>query len=285
MKKLIYMFLAGTIAMGFSACGGSTGDLKSQNDSLMAVNSQQGQILDNLTETLYEVSASLDSITIEENTLKSQMKEGAGISKKEMLENLNHFKQMLAENKARMTELENQLSKRDDQLAKLSKLVKYLTEEIQNKEAIIADLQEQLSQKNADISSLRSQVSNLNTTVVNLEQENAEHQEALKNAGNALNTVYYKIGTKKELSEKGILTGGGLTKKKLNTSNINLDLFVKEDGRNLNTISVNSKKPQLLPEPPAASYKVETNGSKSVITITDPDKFWSLSKVLVIRVD
>lgn len=276
MKKLIYSFLFGTLTFAFCACGGSS-DLKSQNDSLLIVNNQQGEILDDLTETLAEVSASLDSITQEENTLRTMMNEGS-TTKQQMLDNIAYFKKMLSENKARMEQLESQLSKRDDQLTKMSKLVRYLTDEIQAKEAVIANLQEQLSQKNADISSLRSEINNLNTTVTSLQEQTASQEQAL-------NTVYYLMGTKVELTDKGILTGGGLTRKKLNTSSIDVNLFTKTDSKSFTTLDIPSKKPQLLPEPPKGSYVLDTKGKSTTLTIIDSNIFWSTSKILVIRVD
>jgi len=61
------------------------------------------------------------------------------------------------------------------------------------------------------------------------------------------------------------------------------DNFTKIDYTQISTIPVNSKKVELVTTHPDGSYKIEKNNDLvSDILITDPEKFWSASKYLVV---
>ena len=80
----------------FMSCGNETEKLRNAKDSVENVNAQQKDILYDLTETLVEVSTSLDSIAAGEGLLK-RTDEGKALTRQQVIENLNSFKQMLAE--------------------------------------------------------------------------------------------------------------------------------------------------------------------------------------------
>ena len=96
-----------------------------------------------------------------------------------------------------------------------------------------------------------------------------------------MNTVWYAIGTKSELKEEKILRSGDV----LQEQDANLDYFTKADKRSLTTIPTNAKGAKLLTIHPEGSYRLERDKNKEyVLTITNPDKFWELSRYLVIQV-
>ena len=110
-------------------CGSGNGNWQEERDSVMNVNEQQRQVLDDLTATLVEVSSSLDSIAVGEGMLR-ESNEGPVLTKRQMLDNIAAFKETLAANKERLAELERNLAGRNDELAKLSTLVKHLNQEL-----------------------------------------------------------------------------------------------------------------------------------------------------------
>lgn len=60
--------------------------------------------------------------------------------------------------------------------------------------------------------------------------------------------------------------------------------FSKIDIRNYNDINLNSKKPQIMTQMPAGSYEITQNANgTSTLHIKDVNKFWSVSKFLVIK--
>ena len=87
--------------------------------------------------------------------------------------------------------------------------------------------------------------------------------------------------TKKELKEQSILNDGEV----LRQGNFNKDYFTKIDTRVDKVIKLYSKSATLKTNHPAGSYSLEKNPKgQYVLRINDPDKFWSISKYLVIIV-
>ena len=85
------------------------------------------------------------------------------------------------------------------------------------------------------------------------------------------------FGTKKELKEQGILVDG-----KVLQSAFNKAYFTRVDIRTLKEIKFYSKSVKLLTTHPASSYSLERDANKEyVLTITNPDVFWSTSKYFV----
>ena len=100
-----------------------------------------------------------------------------------------------------------------------------------------------------------------------------------------MNTVYYCVASSKKLKEAKIISGGGLfqAKKSIGNEFDNSD-FVKVDLRTTSTISTESKNIKIISSHPQSSYKLVTGADKNItIEITNPTKFWSVSKYLVVQ--
>ena len=98
--------------------------------------------------------------------------------------------------------------------------------------------------------------------------------------------VYYVIGTKKELSANGLLTGGGLfAKKKVDYSAVAKSKFKQGDKRNISSINIEGRNPKILSGVPVGSYSIQQNSNTSyTLKIIDADKFWSISKFLIVEI-
>ena len=285
MRKLSFMLIAAIAATMASCIGGNEGKWQNEKDSVMNVNEQQRQVLDDLTSSLIEVSASIDSIAAGEGMLRDAS-EGPVLTKEQMLENLAAFKATLEENKSKLAELEKKLAGREDELAKLGKLVKYLNGELEAKQQRIAQLEEELQSANANIDRMRGEMNNLNTAIGSLQDENEQQRRAIESQDAALNEGYYIMGTSRELKEKGLTSGGNIfKKKKVEFDNIDKSLFVKVDIRNVTQINIPSKKAKVLTNAPTDSYTISRNGNSSVLQIRDVARFWSLSRYLIIQTD
>ena len=99
--------------------------------------------------------------------------------------------------------------------------------------------------------------------------------------------VYYIIGTKEELQEKGLLTKGNLfKKKKVDISNADNSMFVKSDMDRLFRIRIPApaKKVKILTGNRENAYSIEeVDDNNSVLIIRRPKTFWFDSKYLIIR--
>jgi hypothetical protein len=100
-----------------------------------------------------------------------------------------------------------------------------------------------------------------------------------------MNTVWYVVGTKKELSEMGIIEkAGGLFSGKMKISEmINQGNFTTADMRNLTGIPFESKEAELVTVHPEGSYRfLEENKLIKGLEIDNSTEFWKSSRFLVI---
>ena len=72
-----------------------------------------------------------------------------------------------------------------------------------------------------------------------------------------MNKRYCCVGSKKELSEKGLLKGGFLKKKKVNNAAIDKSLFKAVDVRSFKTLKLQPKKPKVVSGNAQGSYTIE----------------------------
>lgn len=280
MKKiLVYGAVVLNLAALFS-CSGSNTSAEAEADSLRLVSKQQQELLDDLTSTVVELSANLDSIKYTEGLIASGVDESSQpLSKKTLLAKLDRLKVMVGEKKSQLVYLEGKVNTNNGEISKLKSVIEFLNSELVQKDKIIDELRAELSSKNADISRLTSKLSAKEEEVSSLSSEVKKKEEQIQNQSVSINEVYYVIGTKSELQKKGLLSGNGLfQKKKVNLSNFDSSLFVKVDLRTLSKIEIPSaaKKVTVMTGNPSSSYTIEeVDKSHSVLHITDATTFWS----------
>lgn len=248
---------------------------QAEKDSLINVNQNKQQLLDDLSLTLTEVAESLDSIAAGEDILR-EVREGKSLTKNEMLNKLASFRQLLEKNKERMKQLEASLAGRDNELAKMGRLVKYLNAELAAKERRISELEEQLNTANADIAMLQAQLGSINTVMDELKEEKT-------NIEMSSNTAYYVAGTAKELKDAGIISGGFLKKTKVNFESLDRTLFETIDIRTTKQFTIEARKVKVLSGAPSDSYTITRDGNLCVLTILDVERFWGVSRYLVLQ--
>lgn len=282
MKKLLFAMSIFAVATLLS-CGNETEKMKSANDSLTGVTAQQQALLDDLTETLVEVSTSLDSIAAGEGMLKATG-EGKTLTRQQIMADINTFKQMLAENREKLDKMQKLLAQRDDKLGKLSALISHLQSELDEREATIAQLQSVISDQNTTIADLQETVEKDKTTIGEMEEENVRQREQLSRQDMELNTVYYVVGSTKNLKEKGLLKGGFLKKNKVDFSKVDKQLFNKADKRQLAEIAIPDKSAKVLSGQPSDSYEIVAKDKQScILRITNKERFWNSTNVLIVE--
>ena len=102
---------------------------------------------------------------------------------------------------------------------------------------------------------------------------------------NQLNTVYYIVGTEKELREAQIINKQGFIGRTLTVNKTdNLASFTKSDSRLLSEVPIGQKKVSVVTTHPEESYELVTDADKVVLKllITDPVRFWESSKILIV---
>lgn len=173
-------------------------------------------------------------------------------------------------------------------IAKLRKQAKASSANIAELERTVADLEKTIDDKDTEIAGLKEQLASTNSSLATLIDMYRDKSQVADMQRNEMNSAYYAVGTAKELKEKGVLTKeggvagiGGVNK--LNTADLPKDYFSAIDITSTPEIALGGKKAELSTTHPEGSYRIEGGGAKLVIT--DPDKFWSISKYLVVVVD
>ena len=101
----------------------------------------------------------------------------------------------------------------------------------------------------------------------------------------AIHTAYIKIGTKKELNELGLRTKKFLGKAKADYTKFDKSLFKAVDIRETEKIDIPAKEAKVLTPQPENSYRIDKVYKNNVLSITNPEKFWSVSDFVIIQKD
>lgn len=282
MKKIIFV---ATMAAMFAACNEGSKSTSDNNyneiDSLLNVIDQKDTELNDLMGTFNEIQADLALINEAEGRI-NMMKDNAenNSTAENIRENMEFIKERLSENKRKIEDLENKLKNSSINSAKMKEAISSLTQQLEEKNKEIESLMAQLAEKDVVIEELGNTVNNLKEENAQVKQEKETTEEIAKNQDAQLNTAWYVFGTTKELKEQGILDKGEVLQ-----GNYNKNYFTKIDIRKVNVIALESKSAELLTTHPSGSYNLlKDSKGQYTLRITDPNKFWSISKYLVVKV-
>lgn len=285
-NKYLFVPILST-ALGITGCKNEKVDvsgLVAERDSIINVTIRQKQEINELNGYMTMIADGLDSIALKEGMIKTGGKEGIRLSKAELKQELIDLGALVSRQRKRISALEDTLRTKGGNVKNIQSIIDYLNQQLETKSKAIEQLQSELNRKNANIASLRSQISALNNNVGELEKKTQAQTKALMTQSDIMNEGYVKVGTKKELTATGLLSGGGLfSKKKLQINNINADKFTKIDIRQFQEVAINSRNPKLLTSHPTSSYRFVTNGNNTILKITDVNAFWSISNYLIIQ--
>lgn len=268
------------VAIGFASfvsCGNNKN--AQPNDAKAVAEALEDKEVEEMSSLINSVSLCLDSIQVQENMIFNNP-EGT-TDKQHMLAQLRAFKDLLARKQQQIADLtaksEAQNKKSKKTIASLNKMVDYLNAQLAEKSARIEELEKLVETKDVKINELSLNLSTVTTEKEGLKEQNAQQDKQL-------NTRYYVAASKKELSEKGLLKGGFLKKKKVDNAALDKSLFKSVDMRHFKTLKLDSKKAKVVSGNPEGSYTIEQNADgTSTLTIVDPAKFWNASPYLVIQ--
>lgn len=293
-KTLLNVFLVCCTLVSVISCGNSStrdsqnNELKRINDSLLLVSNRyetEVQVMNNYFDS---IAICLDSIAIYENLLipivNPETKQR--YSKAQIRDRLNQLGELITNQKAKIASLSETLSKSSDSLRSSGLLttIEYLRAQLDEKQKRINNLIRELEGKNKDIRTLSNSVAALETELTASKTKNEVLTSAVMTQSEIINEGYILVGNKKRLQDLGILSKGGLFKKsKYQPDNINTSLCQKVDISAIRSIPLNSNNPKILSAVPSGCYSMTHNGESSILHIDNPNKFWSLSNVLIIQ--
>lgn len=289
MKRIHVLALGVCILTALVSCSNGNQNeidkLNSQVDSLIKANAQKDGDINEMMSYVGVIADGLDSIAQQENTLfyTNKGKEGTIVDREQLKKNLELFEKTLSDQKLRISQLVDSLKAKGARLEKLTTLVNYLNQQLEEKDKLIKSLRADLQNKNVNIRNLQTKVKSLSESNSMLNDKVERQVEALTVQSEMINEGYVLIETKKALSEMGVISGGLLKKTKVNYNSIQKSRFQRVDIRHFTEITINSKKPKILTPMPKSSYRIETNGSTSILYISDPTEFWSVSNYLIVQ--
>lgn len=242
---------------------------------------------DQLITLVNDITTDMEQIKALENILTTpeDLAGESGAQRSQIKNDLVALQKTLGERREQLAQLEAKLKKSNLFNKDLQKTVENLRSQIDSKNAEIETLNSNLAAANVKIGTLNTAVDSLSTTVEQVSGQLDEAQAASTQLANELNTCYYIAAPKNKLKENKIVESGFLRKTKIMKGDFDKDSFVNADKRNLKVLPLSSKKAKVLTNHPDDSYEiVEIDGDK-VLSITSPDRFWSLSNYLVIQTD
>lgn len=256
-------------------------ELEAERDSLLQLSSSANEEVAEMMSVISEVEENFNKIREAEKYLSTQSSQSGEMSqdtKTRINENFRMINEILQRNKAQLAELRSKYNSSNKQIALLKNTIERLNKEMEESAARVSELQSLLAERDSTIVKLSSDITALASEA---EAQSATIQEQDK----ALHTAYYVFGTANELKDQKILSGGFLQPTKVMKDTFNKDYFIKIDIRDVTEIPLYAKKAKLWSTHPEGTYEfVKGPDGNLTFHITDTQRFWSLTKFLVIEV-
>jgi septal ring factor EnvC (AmiA/AmiB activator) len=243
---------------------------------------QRDKYIDEITRSLNEVYMTLENVRAAEGQLQSHAENvEAGIQRTSQEARDQVFKQVAA--------VETQLRAGREKIALLEKRVKNYKSKFNGLNKMVASLKVQLQERETAIGELQARLTSLEAEVTRKNATIAVNEMAIASKEKSLNTVYYIVGTRDELREKGVITEeGGFLWGLLGSSTVLAEevdegLFTPIDKSNETVIPISRTIKDVIPRRNVQSYaKAETAENQADLQITDPLRFWRQRYAVII---
>jgi len=150
---------------------------------------------------------------------------------------------------------------------------------------MVAGLKRSVTQKEEMVASLTGRVDSLSTRVGGLETEVAANEDTIRTQQHELGTIFYVIGSKKDLTTAGVVVakGGvlGVGKTLKPSGQFNENVFRPLDTDNENVVVIPSAKAQVLSAQPPTSYALQPMGNRLELRILDPKAFRMIKHLVI----
>lgn len=265
-------------------------EVSGEADSLKMVILEKDSLLESVFISMGDLAANLNRIKEREDVITSivggeelakepltQIEEDIGAIDKLLLENRNTI--------ARLNQSVMQLKSANHKVGSLEKLVEQMNQQSELKDREIAKLKSDLKELNLEVEAMALNVEDLAGQVDDLTQSREELKGEIREQSDLLNTAYYIVGSRKELLDKEIIYKSGFIGRTLKVNeNRSLEAFVGVDRRIFDEVIIGYKSVDIVTSHPDDSYEFVMNDSGIYLSlvITDKERFWEYSKVLVI---
>jgi len=258
---------------------------KSAADYAQATSDEQSmrQRYDGAVSEIVMIQDSLNTIVLGGESVlpEAQQGEAPGTLHDTVLSRIATLKASVERTKDRIEELDAKLKRGGVKIAGLERMIAGLRKSASEKEARIAALSTQ-------VDTLQTQVVGLNTEVQSKQQDLDQKQQELTDRQHELATIFYTMGTKKELTKSGVIAtkGGvlGFGKTPRPTGTVNESSFTPLDTDQETVIRIPAQKAQVLTAQPVASYTIQPVSKDEVeLRIVDPKEFRKVRHLIILK--
>jgi hypothetical protein len=254
--------------------------LLQENDSLIAQIKLKNQELDDITSSMNQIETNLASIRKNEIAIDSLRKIG-GLKQEETINQLiKEIDKYVDDNRKRVSQLEIQMRNTKNESIGLARLV-------DQQKRTVSDKEQQIQYLMSTVTNLRQE---LQYTINTKNAEINNKQKVIEEKETAINTVYYTFGNRDKLVEDGIVRkeGGvlGAGKSFKLASKFDINQFKRASMKEINQVDLGVvDKKTVITTHPAESYYFVKSGGRTILKIVDYQKFWSISKYLVVETE
>jgi DNA repair exonuclease SbcCD ATPase subunit len=257
-------------------------EIQAQRDSLLMLSAGTQQEAAEMMAVISEVEANFAKIREAENYISTQSAQSGEMSqdtKDRVNENFKMISEILQRNKKQLDELNKKQSGSNKEISSLKNTINRLNNEMKESAFRLTELQNQLSLKD-------EQIAQLSQDITSLAYETQQQSTTIREQDKTLHTAYYVFGTGNELKDQKILSGGFLQQTRVMKDTFNKDYFLQIDIRDVTEIPLYAPKGKLWSTHPEGTYEfVKGSDGNLVFRITDTQRFWSLTKYLIIEVN
>lgn len=260
--------------------------LREINKQLINESEEREADLNDFIESMAMIMDNLNEIKLRQDLISEETRTDDHLGQDVRMQIQEDFKvigELMEDNRQRLIQLNQQLRNSRIRVTEFEQMVASLTSDVEERNTEISVLRDEMK----DLSNSNQQ---LTATVDSLEEERIENLNVIEQKTEQLNTAYFVYGTRRELQDQEIIDkkGGllGIGRTFLVNSNINKDNFTRLNIADVDKVQLPGSSPSLISIHPEDSYFVETDQEEGVLlVIENPERFWSTTRYLVVRVD
>lgn len=257
-------------------------DLEQNNEDLKALYEISNATIGEIQSSLESLDEDLSGQLFTQSEIPNMSAEDRH---KRVISSIANMRDQIEADKKKIAKLEAQLAGSRTQLKSVQQIVDRLKASIGEKETIMAELQDRLGIMGETIEEERRLA---DRQIATREQTIQEKKDALDEAAWAANTIYYTIGKRSDLKDRGVIDrkGGFLGIGKVTQVTKSLETGDFTELNLLETTEIRfpatKKGYSVLSNHVATTYSVAKDGNEYVLTVTDPENFRK-QKFLVIE--
>jgi predicted nucleic acid-binding Zn-ribbon protein len=280
-KSLLFVLVAVIVLLGaatgvlFSKYKKSTADYADMQAAEEAARNRYAQTIDAIAEiqdTLNAIALGDGSVQMKSGGLQAEQQISPPTGQ-EAMDRIAQVRASIERSKLRIRQLESALKKSGIKATGLEKMVANLKQSVADKEQLVTELS--------------TRVDTLQTQVAGLQTEVQVNTATIEDKRRELATVYVAVGTKKDLTESGVLEakGGvlGMGKTLKPTGKFDEMTFTPLDTDQQTVVAIQAPKAFVVSAQPPTSYEIrEVEKGRLELHIINPTEFRKVRQLVIV---